>query len=380
MKVLIVDQFGKTTGRDTLALAELVNLNSDVEVEVYLSDNTEIPQDKRYSVSIHKGFHGAYTGNILHKCINYLKSLFELNRFIAKNHFDIIHLQWFSLPWLEWVFVKHLVRKHKVVITVHDVIPFDKRPLEKESLDKIYSYANELLIHTETSKKLFNNVYKNKTPIKVISQGFCIKSDYKRKDNNESKKHFNIPSDSVVFLYYGTIRPSKGFDLLIKAIKSAHNEDTSVYFLAAGAFHNVDEKQIRKMAEECLSSDYSTINFGFVPYEEEQWYFSAADVLCLPYLELTQSGVAQLGLMYDLPLIATCVGEMNEVCRDGENGIIVKPGDEKQLAEAILKMAKDDSFRNKASKRSSSLGESDFSLNKKAEKVYQSYKSLVSKQ
>ena len=40
MKVLLVDQFGRTTGRDTLALAELINKNEDVDLEVFLSDNT----------------------------------------------------------------------------------------------------------------------------------------------------------------------------------------------------------------------------------------------------------------------------------------------------------------------------------------------------
>lgn len=62
MKVLFVDQFGKTTGRDTLALAELINKNPDIDMEVYLSDTTEIPSDRNYTLKLQRDFHGAYEG------------------------------------------------------------------------------------------------------------------------------------------------------------------------------------------------------------------------------------------------------------------------------------------------------------------------------
>lgn len=373
MKVLLVDQFGKTTGRDTLALAELINKKDYIEMQVFLSDNTEIPADRKYSVKIIKGFHDAYVGNIINKTKNYLMALGELKRYIELNDIDIIHLQWFSLPWIEWLYVGRIAKKHKVVITVHDVIPFDNRPLEMKSLDRIYSRANMLLMHTNSSKALFQQTYNTTTPISVITQGFCLKSDYIRLNNIEAKAHFGIPENAVVFLYYGTIRPSKGLDILIKAIHMAHTENEDIYLLAAGAFHKVDENEMRSLIEHELTDEYSTMNFGFVPQDEEQWYFSAANVLCLPYLEVTQSGVAQLGLMYDLPIIATDVGEMSDVVRNGENGIIIKPGEVNQLASAIVELAEDGVFRKSASLKSKELGENEFSLKEKAERVYQVY-------
>ena len=50
VKVLLVDQFGKTAGRDTLALAELINQNQEIDMTVYLSDTTEIPSDQHTSL------------------------------------------------------------------------------------------------------------------------------------------------------------------------------------------------------------------------------------------------------------------------------------------------------------------------------------------
>lgn len=377
MKVLLVDQFGRTTGRDTLALAELINKNEDIELEVFLSDNTEIPIDREYNLRVTKGFNKAYEGNFINKSLNYLKALRELKKYIKNNNFDIVHLQWFSIPWIEWIYVGQLKKKCKVIITVHDVIPFDNRPLEMKALDKIYSKADQLLVHTETSKKLFKDNYHAKPPITVITQGFCLKSDYCKLDSKKAKMHFGIPLDSIVFLYYGTIRPSKGIDYLIRAIHKAHKLNHNVYLLAAGALHKVNENELLKLVNDELSSEFSTVKIGFVPQEEEKWYFSAADVLCLPYLEVTQSGVAQLGLMYDLPIIATDVGEMRSVCRNNQNGILVTAGDEKQLKDAIVRMTGDNKFRQQASKVSCVLGKNEFSLTVKAQKVYDSYKQMV---
>jgi glycosyltransferase involved in cell wall biosynthesis len=376
MKVLFVDQFGKTTGRDTLALAELININKDVEMEVYLSDNTEIPADRSYSIKIAKGFHGAYEGSFVNKALNYLKALRALKEYIEKTHPDIVHLQWFSLPWLEWIHLGGLTKKQKVVITVHDVIPFDNRPMEMKCLDKIYSKANALVMHTETSKNLFRSTYKAKTPISVVTQGFCLKSDYSIINKSEAKKHFCIPEDSIVFLNYGTIRPSKGLNILIKSIQKAHQKNKKVYLLAAGAFHKVNEDEYKTLVKNQLDNSFSNVRFGFVPQEEEKWYFSAADVVCLPYLEVTQSGVAQLGLMYELPIIATNIGEMFDVCRDNKNGLLVSAGDENSLTDAIIKMTSDDVFRKAASYESKILGETEFSLQIKANKIADTYRNL----
>ena len=101
MNILLVDQLGKTTGRATLSLAELINKDKNTNVYVYLSNVTEIPKDKIYTVTIEKGFEGSYEGNFYQKGINYLKALKKLRTYIIKKNIDVVYLQWFSLPWIE---------------------------------------------------------------------------------------------------------------------------------------------------------------------------------------------------------------------------------------------------------------------------------------
>jgi glycosyltransferase involved in cell wall biosynthesis len=79
----------------------------------------------------------------------------------------------------------------------------------------------------------------------------------------------------------------------------------------------------------------------YVPNEQLAVYFSAADVVVLPYLEATQSGVAQIALGFETPVIATSVGGMPETIEDGKTGLIVPPADSAALSNAILKYFQD---------------------------------------
>ncbi len=58
---------------------------------------------------------------------------------------------------------------------------------------------------------------------------------------------------------------------------------------------------------------------GFVPDDEVELYFKAADVLVLPYANISQSGVLFLGYGFGLPLIAADVGSLKEKIVLGKN-------------------------------------------------------------
>lgn len=376
MKVLYVDQFGKTSGCYTLPQAEYIFTHEGIDITEFISDNVDFPLDG-YSVHVVKGFHGAYEGSAKNKAINYIRALRELKEYVKKNKIDIVHLQWFSLPWIEWKYVKQLHKICKIVITIHDVIPFNNRPLEMKSLDWVYSNADYLLFHTEYAREQFEKNYITRRPSAIITQGFCSKKDYTIIEKEKAKSHFGIPEDAVVFLYYGTIRESKGLDTLIQAISIAHNRSKKVFFLAGGAFQKVNEEEYRRLVKNHLDGQFSNVYFGFVPTEEEPWYFSAADVCCLPYREITQSGVAQTALMYELPLIATDIGDMRQVARPGFNGELMKVDDKGSLSEIIVDLAENRDKLMRYSQGSKYLAENEFSLEKKSQIVAEVYRKLA---
>ena len=75
----------------------------------------------------------------------------------------------------------------------------------------------------------------------------------------------------------------------------------------------------------------------FIPTSDVKYYFSAADSVILPYRDATQSGIVQIAMNFRKPVIATDVGGLGEVVRDGETGYIVERENPAALARAIIK-------------------------------------------
>jgi 2-deoxystreptamine N-acetyl-D-glucosaminyltransferase/2-deoxystreptamine glucosyltransferase len=85
--------------------------------------------------------------------------------------------------------------------------------------------------------------------------------------------------------------------------------------------------------------------FGYVPFSEVSAYIAVADVLVLPYRHVSQSGVLFLALAEGLPVVATRVGALPEVLRDGESGVLVPPESPAALAEALIRVLADGDLR-----------------------------------
>jgi len=63
--------------------------------------------------------------------------------------------------------------------------------------------------------------------------------------------------------------------------------------------------------------------------------FEEAEVLVLPYVEASQSGVLQVGVAFGVPAVVTDVGGLPEAVGYGEAGVVVRAGDAAGLASAI---------------------------------------------
>ena len=76
-------------------------------------------------------------------------------------------------------------------------------------------------------------------------------------------------------------------------------------------------------------------------------YFRAADVLVMPYRHISQSGVLYLALSLGVAVVATSVGALPEVLRDGESALLVPPESPADLARALARALADDGLRSR---------------------------------
>jgi glycosyltransferase involved in cell wall biosynthesis len=148
----------------------------------------------------------------------------------------------------------------------------------------------------------------------------------------EARRRLNITDERVV-LFFGYVRRYKGLHVLLEALAQLVST-MPIRLLVVGEFY-ADEEKYRGQIRDLGLEPHVTLQSAYVPNEEVALYFSAADAVILPYISATQSGIAQIAYNFNRPVIATDVGGLAEVVRNGITGLVVPPENPVALAAAI---------------------------------------------
>jgi beta-1,4-mannosyltransferase len=115
------------------------------------------------------------------------------------------------------------------------------------------------------------------------------------------------PRDSFVFLFVGSLSKYKGLDVLIENFKKLNGADLRLWIVGAG-----NETVCHQLKSLAAGDPRIMIDTRFVPDDELGSLLSAADVIVLPYKEITTSGSLVLALSFGKPVIAPAVGSIPE--------------------------------------------------------------------
>ena len=135
-------------------------------------------------------------------------------------------------------------------------------------------------------------------------------------------------------LFFGLIRAYKGLDLLLEAMGDARIKEMKVKLLVAGEFYE-DKKMYTDIIEKNNLQNNVILYDAFIPNEDVKNYFSAADLLALPYRNATQSGVTQVAFHFEKPVIVTNVGGLSEIISHNKCGYVVE-SNSKAIADAMV--------------------------------------------
>ncbi len=276
-----------------------------------------------------------------HEILDWNNPITWIKAFKIAKDCDVIILQWWTASVAHmYLFIEVLNRitgNVPVVIEFHEVVD----PLENSILPiNVYSramgclirkFASHYVVHSEADRKLVSKIYRiPKENITVIPHG--IYDHYEKIGNAREKLKIN---EDFVILFFGLLRPYKGVKYLIKAFEILPEEIRSnSRLLIVG--ETWEDKESVKLAENSPFKDKITIVNKYVPDTEVSLYFSAADVLVLPYTRASQSGVAHIGMSYGLPVVATKVGGLLESLSKYEGTFFVDSCDVEGLAKAIV--------------------------------------------
>ena len=378
MKVLLVDQIGHKTFEYDYAAAK--HYSDDFEVSCYMSDNT--PKEDHGLFKVFYGFHDVYSGSKIAKGIKYIKALHEMKKCILENHFDLINVQWYDLPFYEKFFYRRLRRQKsapKIVMTVHALHTKESGILKCFIMQLLYREADAILIHSEPGVELFKKNFKVKCPIYMITSAFRDEDDYVPIDKDKAKRILGIPTDKKVVLSFGTVRESKSLDILYKAFPIALKENPNLFLLSAGTLNVKDKMYYKSLADTCRATGAAKIDFDYVTKEMEPVYYSAADILALPYSTISQSGVAYCGLLFHLPMIATDIPRLDLMAKEGINAEIFPKGDVAAMATKLAELGADDQRLARYAEGSVRIREEDFSIRRRVALTEAAYREIMNK-
>jgi glycosyltransferase involved in cell wall biosynthesis len=230
----------------------------------------------------------------------------------------------------------------KIVLTLHNVNA-GKRDCNDTRLNRLtlrmqYRLANHLFVHTEKMRReVIDEFGVHETQVTVIPFGINNAVPNIRLAPSDAKLRLGIREGERAILFFGNIAPYKGLEYLVAAFQHVLAQRDAYRLIIAGTPKNCEGywRTIRQAISDVVPSGRVLLRAEFIPDEETELYFKAADVLVLPYTHIYQSGVLFLGYSFGLPVIASDVGSLRKDIVEGKTGYVFKPEDSVDLARSI---------------------------------------------
>jgi glycosyltransferase involved in cell wall biosynthesis len=286
---------------------------------------------------------------------------------------DVIHFQWLPLPVVDRWFLRRLRRLASLVLTVHDTEPFQgspSSPLQLWGLRDALRRFDGWVVHTEFSRReLVRRTGLPEDRVFVVPHGVL---DYYRRLRGTARRETG-PPDVPRILFFGLIKPYKGLDLLVEALARLPDELRRTVRLDVVGLPRMDVRPLQARARDLGVGENVRWDLRFVPETEVPEIFESATVVVLPYRRADQSSVLMTALAFDKPVVATRVGGLAEVLRDGVHGLLVEPGDVEGLARALATLLTDAGLRRRMAEAIRTLAAGDLSWDAVAARTLEVY-------
>jgi glycosyltransferase involved in cell wall biosynthesis len=282
---------------------------------------------------------------ILTKVARVLAYYVRLLRYARMAKPQVFHILWNNkFEWFDrtllMLYYKSL--RKKIVLTVHNVNAGWRDGtdslLNHVTLKAQYRLAHRIFVHTEKMKAELRAVYGvHESKVSVIPFGINNAVPQTDLTTMEARRRLGVSPDEKILLFFGSIAPYKGLEYLVDAFERVAASPDYRLVIAGSPKKGFEEYWTRIetaiRGSKCSAQILQRITF--IPDDETEVYFKAADVLILPYTEIFQSGVLFLGYSFGLPVIASDVGSLKDDIAEGRTGFVVPPNDAAELARAI---------------------------------------------
>ena len=368
-RVLLVGPLLKTGGISRL-IKDL--LNAEIGYEILLFNTARIPKPNTSKGAV--GYRTLFAAGVLWAMRNVLIVAWNIVRFpfrLLLSRATLVHIAtsshwsfWENSIYLLW---SKLMRRKVILHYLSDFQKFygSATAFEKRIIQQVFKLTDSVIVLSDAVRQEISRFLGEQAIVVVPSS---IEALTYQKSEGEKR----IGEKPIVLFMGGNYGARKGVHDLISAIPLVKAEYSNVEFWLCGSG---DVKAAYESMEDGVRD--TAKYFGLVDDATKLQLLHMASIYVLPsYSEGMPYGVIE-AMACGLPVICTKVGSIPEVVTDGENGLLITPGDVNALAKSILKLVKDRSLVNKIAKANREKVLRFFSLTKALDAIRMTYDNVL---
>lgn len=306
---------------------------------------------------------------------------------IRKEKPDIIHEReiFFNLAGLL------LARKFKIpyVLEINAPLMYEVgryyshiyQEIGREIENKLFAGADKIIVVSNILKNYLVNYGVIEEKIRVVPNGVDENIFHPSTSGENVRRKYHL-EDKEVICFAGSLHQQwQGIDDLLKSAKIISSIKPSVRFLIIG--NTEGQEEILKTAPD------NVVFTGEIPHSEVPTYLAAADILVAPYkLEEVFKDIGFYNSPVKLfeymamgkPIIASNIGQIGEILEHGKTGLLIEPGNYKELTEYILTLLEDEQLKRKLGKNARSEVEKKYTWEHNARRIMEIYNEVLGEQ
>ena len=294
MKFILFDIIGMKSGckyYDVAFYKQLLNHGFAAEIH----SNFSIDESKPAIINI-------YEGTKISKILNLIKLFPQfIGDVISNRNNRFVYLTYGEIVDCILIFILILLHP-KPILDVHEFISLDKKNNRLYCLffKFLYRHIYAVIYHSQRSENYLEKINYSGKRLYVPHFKYEFPQNYKLENLSNEIIHSYHPN-KINILFFGHMRKSKGINVVLDSINNTTQDILhKLHFIFAGDdSHGI---VMNKMQDITSKASVFTI-LRVIKDEELNFLFKKADLILLPYEEVSQSGILETAVYFRKPMV-----------------------------------------------------------------------------
>jgi len=234
---------------------------------------------------------------------------------------------------------------YRTIFTFHDSEPpIQVQPVWVDRLAHhlVMKLVHCVIVHCKEAELLLAQQYRRRHNVFIVNHPNYIGWYPNTITKDAARRKLNLNKDTIVFTFFGGIRPNKGIETLIQAFLKT--QECNFRLVIAGKAGRSSDTYVQYLEKMARGDDRISWYLHYIPDDEIQVFMNVSDIVILPFAKILTSGSVILAMSFGRPVIIPKMGCLSELV-SSDVGWQFEPHSPDSLAEIMQVAAQSDFHR-----------------------------------